>query len=65
MTERDRERCRGNLAATRNEWTWSQVTAPLVEDLPGLPAAPKGSLLWATARAGMALLGYARGGHEG
>jgi hypothetical protein len=60
LSERQQLRCRGNIAATRGEWTWSQVAAPLVEDLEGLPAVARRPLAGAALRAAAALLGYPR-----
>jgi len=60
LSERQQLRCRANLATTREEWTWSQVAAPLLEDLPGLPVVARGPLAGAAVRAALALLGHPR-----
>jgi len=58
LSEREQLRCRKALAASRPEWTWSQVAAPLAEDLSGLPAVSRRPLAGAALRSALALLGH-------
>lgn len=56
LGRREQERCRAALAEQRESWRWSVVARPLVELLPGLPAAPRAALAPAALAAAVRLL---------
>jgi glycosyltransferase involved in cell wall biosynthesis len=45
LTEREQLRCRRAIAHTRDRWRWSEITTPLVQALPRLPACKRKPLL--------------------
>jgi len=47
LGERVQSRCRAALQESRREWTWSRVTAPLLDALPTLPGARRRSVVGA------------------
>lgn len=55
LGEREQRRFRERIATTRAAWRWSELAAPLVEALPGLPRAPRRSLVGAAAAAAVEL----------
>jgi glycosyltransferase involved in cell wall biosynthesis len=57
LGDRSQERCRAMLAKARDAWRWSVVARPLVEALPELPTASRGSLAPAALRAAAILAG--------
>lgn len=62
LTEREQLRFRGRIRHSRPAWRWSEVVAPLVDALPGLPRAPRRSLAGAVLAAAAEL--FRRGGRR-
>ena len=56
LTDREQDRCRSALHASRGGWRWSVVTEALMSVLPELPAIPRHGLAPAAARAAFALI---------
>lgn len=57
LSEREQARCRLAMIRTRDRWTWSRVTGPLLDTLPELPCVPRRSLAPAVVRAALVLAG--------
>jgi hypothetical protein len=62
LGEREQRRFRERIAKTRAAWRWSELAAPLLEALPGLPRAPRRGLVGAVVAAVVELL--RRGGRR-
>jgi hypothetical protein len=62
LGEREQLRFRSRIRDSRSAWRWSEVVAPLVDALPGLPRAGRGGLAGAVAEAAVELL--RRGGRR-
>jgi hypothetical protein len=60
LSEREQARCRMAMARDRERWTWSQVTRPIADVLPQLPAVGRGSLAVAAVRSALVLAGRRR-----
>jgi glycosyltransferase involved in cell wall biosynthesis len=60
LGEREQARCRLAISQSRDAWTWSRVTEPLVSALDELPGVPRRALAPALVRAALALRRRAR-----
>jgi glycosyltransferase involved in cell wall biosynthesis len=60
LGEREQARCRLAISQSRDSWTWSQVTEPLVSALDELPSVPRRAIAPAPIRAALTLRRRAR-----